>query len=101
MARPVLGDLKQRPEGLLLLATDFLNTGDKASAAQLVEDWSRLASPPSHWTLAFAILLAQSGLPAEAESVLLSGAGPKSGLLRNSFQPGKHLADEGRYRTRS
>ena len=45
-ARPVLPALKQSPDGLLVLATDFSRTGDRTAAAGLAKDWAGLADVP-------------------------------------------------------
>ena len=70
LARPVLADFKQSPEGLFVLATSFLKTGDRASAARLAGDWRRLGDVPPAWAVRFAQLLAEGGLGAEAVDVL-------------------------------
>lgn len=69
-AQPVLENLKQSPDGLVLLATDFLKTGDRDSAAALVGDWKKLPDPPVAWTTSFATVLASGGLAAEAADIL-------------------------------
>jgi tetratricopeptide (TPR) repeat protein len=71
LAQPALAAFKQAPEGLFILAMDFLKTGDGASAAKLGEDWKRLDDVVPHaWSVRFAQLLAEGGLVAEAIGIL-------------------------------
>jgi tetratricopeptide (TPR) repeat protein len=70
LARPSLAAFRESPEGLLTLATDFLKTGDRASAERLAEDWTRLPDVPEAASVRFAQLLADGGLGADAVRVL-------------------------------
>jgi tetratricopeptide (TPR) repeat protein len=70
LARPALADFKESPEGLLILATDFLKTGDRSSAAGLVEASRRLAGVPPAWTVSFAQLLVENTFVSEGLDVL-------------------------------
>src|SRR5204862_4472502 len=72
--------LKQSPEGLLVLAADFLQTGDRTAAANLEKDWNRLTDPPQTWCIKFALLLAEGGVVPEAIDILerAKQAGPPS-----------------------
>src|SRR6185295_4742177 len=70
MATPVLSAFKQSPEGLLVLAADFLKTGDSSSAKALLGDVSRLRDVPPAWPASFAELLVKGGLVAEGVEVL-------------------------------
>jgi tetratricopeptide (TPR) repeat protein len=70
LAHPALAEFKQSPEGLLILATDFLNTGDRSSAAALAEDSRRLLDVPHAWSVSFARLFVEAGLVAEGIDVL-------------------------------
>jgi tetratricopeptide (TPR) repeat protein len=70
LAQPALPAFKQSPEGLLILVTNFLRTGDRSSAAALAGDARRLPDVPSAWFVAFAELLAKGGLVAEGIDVL-------------------------------
>jgi tetratricopeptide (TPR) repeat protein len=54
----------------LVLATDFLKTGDRSSAKALVADSSRLRDVPPDWSVAFAEILVKGGLAAEGIDVL-------------------------------
>lgn len=69
-ATPAAAELKQTPDGLLLLATDYVNTGDHDAAARLANDWMQLNGVPEPWTIKFALLLAQNGAASEAAQVL-------------------------------
>jgi tetratricopeptide (TPR) repeat protein len=70
LARPVLDAFKGSPEGLLILATDYLATRDRTSAAGLVGDSLRLPEVTGAWSVSFAKLFADSGLVAEAIDLL-------------------------------
>jgi len=70
VAKPALAAFKQSPEGLLVLAADFLKTGDRSSAQALVEDSKRLRDVPPGWPVSFAELLVKGGLVAEGIDVL-------------------------------
>lgn len=71
LAQPILPALRQSPEGLLLLATDFLKTGNRTAAANLATDWSRLVDPPAAaWSIKFALLLAREGVVPQAIEIL-------------------------------
>jgi tetratricopeptide (TPR) repeat protein len=70
LAKPALAAFKQSPEGLLILATDFLKTGDRSSAASLAEDGRRLGDVPPAWSVSFAELLVKGGLVAKGIDVL-------------------------------
>jgi tetratricopeptide (TPR) repeat protein len=70
LARPALAAFKQSPEGLLILATDLLKTGDRSAAKALLEDAKRLGDVPATWSVRFAELLVKEGLVAEGIDVL-------------------------------
>src|SRR5207249_2663117 len=70
LAKPALAAFKQSPEGLLVLATDFLKTGDRSSAKALLEDSKRLRDLPPAWPVSFAELLVKGGLVAEGIDVI-------------------------------
>jgi tetratricopeptide (TPR) repeat protein len=70
LAKPAIGEMKQSPEGLLVLATDYLKTGDQASAKALIEDARRLTEVPPVWSASFAEVLVKGGLVAEGIDVL-------------------------------
>ncbi len=69
-ARPVLPALKQSPDGLLLLAMDYLQTGDRHAAASLAKDWAGLADVPQAWSIKFALMLAEGEAIPEAIDIL-------------------------------
>ena len=70
LAKPALVAFKQSPEGLFVLATDFLKMGDRSSAKALLEDSRRLRDVPPGWRVNFAELLVKGGLVAEGIGVL-------------------------------
>jgi len=70
LARPIINDLKQSPGGLLVLATDYLNTGDRNAVAELADHWVRLPSGSTEESIKFALLLARDGVVPEAIDVL-------------------------------
>jgi tetratricopeptide (TPR) repeat protein len=73
LAKPALAAFKESPEGLLVLATDFLKTGNPSSAKALLEDSRRLRDVPPAWRVNFAELLVKGGLVAEGIGVLERG----------------------------
>ncbi len=70
LAQPALAAFKQSPEGLFILVTNFLKTGDRAAAAGLSKDWTRLPDVPQEGSIKFALLLVNEGAVAEAIDVL-------------------------------
>jgi tetratricopeptide (TPR) repeat protein len=70
LARPVLADFKQSPDGLYLLAADYLKTGGRDSAAALATDWMRLSDVSQDWSMKFALLLAREGVIEQAIDIL-------------------------------
>jgi tetratricopeptide (TPR) repeat protein len=80
IATPVLTALKESPDGLIVLATDYLKIGDRNAAAALTQDWARLAGVPPEWSVKFALLLARAGVVPEAINLLerTKGANPPS-----------------------
>jgi tetratricopeptide (TPR) repeat protein len=69
-ARMALAAFKQSPEGLLILVTDLLKTGDRSAAAALAEDSKRLREVLPAWSVSFAEQLVKGGLVAEGIDVL-------------------------------
>ena len=47
LAAPVLPAFKQSPDGLFVLATNYLKTANRARAVDLVKDWRQLSGVPS------------------------------------------------------
>jgi tetratricopeptide (TPR) repeat protein len=70
LAKPALAEVKQSPDGLLVLATDYVKTGDSASAKALIDDAKGLADVPPVWSASFAEVLVKGGLVAEGIDVL-------------------------------
>ena len=58
LALPAMADVKQSPDGLYLLATDYVNTGNRSAVADLPKDWMQLTGVPEDWSIKFAVLLA-------------------------------------------
>ena len=72
LAKPVMAEAKESPDGLLVLVTAYLKTGDAPSARALVKDAKRLADAPPVWSAAFAERLVRGGLVGEGIDVLES-----------------------------
>lgn len=70
IAHPALASLKQSPDALFVLATDYLRTGDHDAAAALAHDWMRLSDVPPDWSMKFALLLAREGVVPEAIDIM-------------------------------
>ncbi len=70
LARPISADLKKSPDGLLLLATDYTKSGERAKAGELSKDWIQLPDVPVDWSIQFALVLANGGATNEAIDVL-------------------------------
>lgn len=70
LARPVEGQLRASPDGLLLLASCFTGVGNLAAARTLITDWGRIRGVPRPWTIKFALALSQGGLNPEAIQLL-------------------------------
>ncbi|OLE10475.1 MAG: hypothetical protein AUG89_12240 [Acidobacteria bacterium 13_1_20CM_4_56_7] len=80
LANPILPELKRSPEGLVLLATDYLKTSGRNAVAELSKDWIQLSGVPVDWSIKFAVVLANGGATLEATDVLenASRSGPAS-----------------------
>jgi tetratricopeptide (TPR) repeat protein len=70
LAYPALAALRKFPDGLYLLATDYLGIGDRNAAAALANDWARLPDVPEDWSVKFALLLARGGAVRESIQIL-------------------------------
>ncbi len=70
LAHPVLAAFKLLPEGLIVLATNYLKTGDRVGALELVDHWTRLADIPQSWSIRFALLFAEEGVASGAIEIL-------------------------------
>jgi tetratricopeptide (TPR) repeat protein len=70
LTKPVVAEAKQSPDGLLVLVTNYVETGDSPSARALVEDSRRLSDAPPAWSAAFAERLVHGGLVGEGIDVL-------------------------------
>jgi tetratricopeptide (TPR) repeat protein len=80
LLQPVLAAVKQSPDGLLVLATDYVKTGDRVAAAAVAKDWTQLAGAPPDASIAFAVLLVEAGVVSDAIDILehVKQAGPPS-----------------------
>jgi len=67
---PVLAELRDSPDGILLLAKDYVGLKQKDSLLALVHDWDGLPEASSNSSTAFAALLVKSGLDQQALDVL-------------------------------
>lgn len=70
LAEPILPELKRSPDGLLLLASNYLKSGNRLEAANLSKDWIGISGVPSEWSIKFALVLAKGGVINEAIDVL-------------------------------
>jgi tetratricopeptide (TPR) repeat protein len=70
LAKPILPELKGSTDGLLLLAADYVNSGDHPAAASLSKDWMQLSDSSSDASIQFALLLAKAGAINDAIDVL-------------------------------
>jgi tetratricopeptide (TPR) repeat protein len=70
LAAPVLPAFQQSPDGLVVLATNYLKTNHKKSAAALAARWNDLPNAPQDWSVKFAIVLLEGGVVSEAIGVL-------------------------------
>ncbi len=70
LALPAMADVKQLPDGLYLLATDYVNTDNRSAVADLAKDWMQLTGVPEDWSIKFAVLLAKNGAAPEAAQIL-------------------------------
>ena len=71
LAEPVLESFKRSPDGLFVLAGDYVKTGNPSAAAGLAKDWGRLPeAPPTGALIEFALLLAKGGVVREAIELL-------------------------------
>jgi tetratricopeptide (TPR) repeat protein len=80
LAQPALAAFRQSPDGLLVLVTDYLKTGDRGKAAAVAKDWTRLADVPQDSSITFAVLLVEGEVIPEAIEILerVKQAGPPS-----------------------
>jgi tetratricopeptide (TPR) repeat protein len=66
----IVPELKGSSDGLLLLASDYMKSGEHIAAANLSGDWMRLSDVPTVASINFAFLLANGGATNEAIDVL-------------------------------
>lgn len=87
VARPIATALHNSPDGVFLLATDYLGLGQKEEARALVATWKAFTGLPPAFSIDFASLLLRHDLAQEAVDVLENarGAGPISFELASSL----------------
>jgi superkiller protein 3 len=69
-AGPIVTQLRQSPEGLMLLAKDYAGLQDKDSIRALASDWKGLPAVATDLSIEFASLLVKTGLAREAIEIL-------------------------------
>jgi tetratricopeptide (TPR) repeat protein len=62
--------IKQSAEGLLVLITDDLKTGNREEAGELVKAWTAHPDTPQEWSIKLALLLIDKKMAADAIAVL-------------------------------
>jgi tetratricopeptide (TPR) repeat protein len=70
LIQPLAAALRSTPEGLHLLATNYLGLGRKEEAGALVGDWTRQPQVPPQLAFSFSQLLLKHGLHGNAIEVL-------------------------------
>jgi len=70
VAKPTSSVLTQAPDGIYLLASDYLKVGDRPAAASLAKDWMALSAVSLEWSIKFGLLLAKAGVVTEAIDIL-------------------------------
>jgi tetratricopeptide (TPR) repeat protein len=85
VARPIVTQLKQSEEGILLLATNYTSLGDAAKAKEMARSWMELPQTTENSSIEFGLLLMNHGMAHEASEVLekekLKSAGHPSSTL--------------------
>jgi tetratricopeptide (TPR) repeat protein len=61
LTEPVQAALRERPEGLYVMAASLLKSGRQDDAAALADDWTRLTGVPQPASIAFGLLFVQAG----------------------------------------
>jgi tetratricopeptide (TPR) repeat protein len=74
LAKPISAELKKSPEGLLLLASDYVKAGDHLKAGELSKDWIQLLDVPADSSIRFAFVLANGSETNAAIDVLENAA---------------------------
>ena len=69
-AKPIVAQLRQSPEGLMLVAKDYAGLQRKDSVRELVSDWKNLPPVATDSSIEFASLLVKTGLIHEAIDIL-------------------------------
>ena len=100
IARPVLEAFKLFPEGLFVLATDFLKTGDRQAAIELVDHWNRSTDIPQAWSIRLARRVRRGRRPGGGHQDSRTGEDRRPRHLRAGLQPGRRVSVERRARPR-
>jgi len=69
MAGPIVAQLSESNDGILLLATDYGSLGEKEELRGLARTWQRLPAPSDESALEFGDVLMMSGMILEAKQV--------------------------------
>src|SRR5207244_5861931 len=95
LALPAMADVKQLPDGLYLLATDYVNTGNRSAVADLAKDWMQLTGVHEDWSIKFAVLLAKNGAAREAAQILerINRSGRHSFALAFNLRSEEHTSE--------
>ncbi len=70
VARPIVAQMTQSDEGILILATDYVALGDEAKAKELARSWLELPASSQDSSIEFGLLLMNHGMAREASEVL-------------------------------
>ena len=100
IAWPVIEAFKLFPEGLFLLAINFLKTGDRHAAGELVDRWNRSTDIPQAWSIRLAVVYAEEGVSGGGHQGSRTGEDRRSRHLRAGLQPGRRVSVERRARPR-
>jgi tetratricopeptide (TPR) repeat protein len=69
VAGPIIAQLSEADDGILLLATDYGSLGKKEELRDLIPAWHRLTMPSDESSLEFANILAVAGMTLEAKEI--------------------------------
>ena len=70
LTRPLEAQLRDSPDGLVLLATAYAALGDRQAVRGLIEDWGKVRGANRAWAIRFALAISHGGLNAEAIPIL-------------------------------
>ena len=96
LARTGARSIKQSPDGLFVLATDSLKTGDRAGGGGTGQPTGRgLPMCRQRWSITFALLLVKGGAVAEGIDVLERREAGRPAVLRACFQSRRRVLCSG------